>query len=144
MGRQRFRRVRLRRLGHDPHGSASGGFTKQTSGTTDSLYFGWGSRGDVWINGVNGSNTATIYYSSNDGANWSAQLNTGAAVWALWSTPTGDAIAVGDVMLESTNHGAKWNSLAIPPALLYGVGGDPTGADGVWSVGVSGTILHRP
>jgi photosystem II stability/assembly factor-like uncharacterized protein len=126
------------------HGSAASGFTKQTSGTTDNLYFGWGSRGDVWINGVNSSNLATIYHTSNDGTTWSAQLNAGATLWALWSTTAGDVIAVGDAMIESTDQGAQWTSLPLPPALLYGVGGDPTGVDGVWAVGASGTILHRP
>jgi hypothetical protein len=47
-------------------------------------------------------------------------------------------------VLEPTAHGVHWNSTALAPALLFGVGGDPSGAMGVWTVGASGTILHRP
>jgi photosystem II stability/assembly factor-like uncharacterized protein len=130
------------------HGSAGGGFTKQMSGTsTDTMWYGWGSAdgSDVWINSQNSAGTINnILYSGDHGGSWSNQLSTATNIAAMWSTASGRGYAVGAQILETTDHGAHWSSAALAPALLFGVGGDPSGAQGVWSVGSNGIILHRP
>jgi photosystem II stability/assembly factor-like uncharacterized protein len=131
------------------HGSAAAGFTKQTSGTSDNLYYGWGtaSGSDVWINSRQPAGTVNpvnaIYHTADNGVTWTQQLSTVSTIWAMGSTAGGDASAAGDQLLESTDRGAHWNPVTTAPMVLYGVGGDAVGG-GVWAVGAGGTILHRP
>jgi hypothetical protein len=130
------------------HGSASGGFTKQPSGsTTDVILYGWGSAdgSDVWVNSQNSAGTVNnILHSGNHGASWTNQLSGAISIGAMWSTASGHGFATGAQILDTTDHGAHWNPAGVTPQPLFGIGGDSTGAMGVWTVGASGTILHRP
>jgi len=129
------------------HGAASGGFTNQSSGTTDAMMYGWGSAdgNDVWINTKNSTNTTnTILHTANHGTSWTPQLSVAADVEAMWSMADGHGFAVGDSVMETKDHGVTWTTAGNPPARLFGVGGDPSGSDGVWAVGAGGTIFHRP
>jgi hypothetical protein len=128
------------------HGSAANGFGKLTSPTSDAFYYGWGgsASGDVWAPSINASNTSsTLWHSTDHGVSWQPQLTVGTQLWAVWSWPDGHALLVGNDIQETIDHGAHWSSAGTPPALLYGVGGDPAGSD-VWAVGAGGLILHRP
>jgi photosystem II stability/assembly factor-like uncharacterized protein len=130
------------------HGSAGGGFNKQNAGTTsDTLWYGWGSGdgNDVWVNSQNSAATVNnILYSGDHGATWTKQLSTASNIGAMWSTAAGHGYGVGAQILETTDRGAHWTATMLAPTLLFGVGGDPSGKKGVWTVGSNGTILHRP
>jgi hypothetical protein len=126
------------------HGSAGAGFSKTLSPTGDYLNYGWGSANadDVWIPSMN-STSSSLWHSTDHGVSWQTQLTTASALWAVWSSPSGDVFVVGGDIRESTDRGAHWNSAGSSPAVLYGVGGDAAGTS-IWAVGASGTILHRP
>ncbi|MDB4966308.1 MAG: hypothetical protein JWN44_1997 [Myxococcales bacterium] len=127
-------------------GTAAGGFSKTLSPTGDYFNYGWGTPGgvDIWIPSMNSAGTSsTLWHSANHGGSFQSQLTTASPLWAVWANDAGDAFVVGDQILESTDHGATWNSAGPTPALLYGIGGDAAGT-AVWTVGVNGTILHRP
>jgi hypothetical protein len=129
--------------GFNQHGSQASGFTKNTAPTGDVFLYGWGAGTEMWAPSTNQMMTSsTIWHTTNHGTSWQSQLTTGSAVIAIWSTTGGDTFAVGTSILESTDHGATWPQVATAPAILQGVGGDPTGVD-VWAVGFNGTILHR-
>ncbi|MCA1663948.1 MAG: hypothetical protein LC659_06735 [Myxococcales bacterium] len=127
------------------HGAASGGFSKSYSPTGDYLNYGWGTpAGDVWIPSMSSTTGAsTLWHSTDHGASWTSQMTTASPLWAVWASSGGDAFVVGDSILESTDSGAHWNMAGTTPQVLYGVGGEANGT-GVWTVGVMGTILHRP
>jgi photosystem II stability/assembly factor-like uncharacterized protein len=129
--------------GFNLHGSASGGFTKNTAPTGDVFLYGWGVGSEMWAPSSNQMQTSsTIWHTTDHGASWQSQLTTASAVIAMWSTSAGDTFAVGTSILESTDHGATWPQVGTAPAILQGVGGDPAGVD-IYAVGFNGTILHR-
>ena len=127
-------------------GSAAAGFNKLASPTSDVLFYGWGSPGaaDLWVPSNNAPtfNSARLWHSSDHGATWQAQITT-VVLGAAWASATGHAFVVGNEVLETTDGGAHWNSVAGSPAALFGVGGDANGT-AVWAVGAAGTILYRP
>jgi photosystem II stability/assembly factor-like uncharacterized protein len=128
------------------HGGAVGGFTKQTSNTTDNFNYGWGNGNDVWIpTRDSGDTSSRLMYSSDHGTTWTTQIMpTAAELWAVWSLPsTGETFLVGTNIQETTDHGTTWTTLPSPPATLFGVSGDPATGE-IWTVGFNGLIMHRP
>lgn len=125
------------------HGSAAAGFAKQSINTTDDIFYGWGTAQDAWVPSTNAMGTSfTLWHTADHGTTWEPQMTTATALWAVWSSTSGDAFAVGDAIIESTDRGAHWAQVATSPAVLLGIGGDPAGTD-VWAVGFNGVILHR-
>jgi photosystem II stability/assembly factor-like uncharacterized protein len=125
------------------HGSAAAGFTKMPAPTADTFYSGWGTAQEMWAPSTNQMGTSfTLWHTTDHGATWQSQLTTATPLWATWSTTGADAFTVGSEILESTDHGAHWNPVAMSPAVLQGVGGAPGGTD-VYAVGFNGIILHR-
>ncbi|HEY2743361.1 MAG TPA: YCF48-related protein [Polyangia bacterium] len=126
------------------HGSSSAGFVKETIGTTDYLNYGWGTANDAWVPSMNSNQTSSsLWHSADHGATWTSQLTTASQLWAVWSTPAGDAILVGTTIQESTDHGATWATVGMPAQILQGVGGDAATGE-VWAAGFNGLIMYRP
>ena len=124
------------------HGGFSGGFTKQTSNSTDYLNYGWGVGNDVWIpTRDQGDTSSSLLYSNDHGATWTSQMKVAAELWAVWSLPTGETFLVGASIQESTDHGATWTTLATPTATLFGISGDPATRE-LWTVGFNGLIMY--
>jgi len=65
----------------------------------------------VWF----GTNNYRIYYSSNSGTSWSAQLTPSEqnsyAIWfSFLSSPAGEGLSGGATMLRASNWGSSWNA----------------------------------
>ena len=65
----------------------------------------------IWM----GTNNTKIYYSSNNGTNWTAQATTGEInSYAIWFHPiilNGMGLAGGATLLQTTNSGTNWTPL---------------------------------
>lgn len=77
---------------------------------------GWNNA--LYINGSNiwfGTNNTKVYYSSNNGANWTAQATTGqASSYGVWFNGTTGFIAGTSNVMKTTNSGTTWVANTAP------------------------------
>ena len=71
----------------------------------------------VWF----GSNTTTVMYSSNSGANWTTQTTPTANQYGIWFNDDNNGMAIYQSLSATTNGGTNWSALT-SPVTYYGAG----------------------
>ena len=79
--------------------------TGNEAGYNNSLFI---SGSNIWF----GTNNTKIYYSSNNGTNWTSQTTTGQSdIPALWFNTVTRGLAGGTQVIQTSNSGAAWNPM---------------------------------
>ncbi len=79
---------------------------------------------NIWF----GTNTTTIMYSSNMGANWSTQTTPSANQYAIWFNDASNGLALYTSLYKTTNGGVNWSTLT-SPVVTAGAGIAGTGTN---------------
>ncbi len=96
----------------------------------------------IWF----GTNNSRIYYSSNNGANWSIQTaSPETQITAIWFDMNGSATGYcgGNNIHKTTNYGANWVSIGGPgTGLILGVAGLTMWGGNLWYVRSGSSVIY--
>jgi photosystem II stability/assembly factor-like uncharacterized protein len=96
----------------------------------------------IWF----GTNNSRIYYSTNDGTNWSTQ-SAGAEtqIGAIWFDENGSSTGYcgGNVVYKTTDYGSNWTSIGGPgTGLIVGVAGLSMWGGNLWYVRSGSPVIY--